>query len=227
MRLSHLLPAALLVAAGLTPASAADLATIDRTLPHEPAYTHRRPKYCLVAFGPEARTLVWLVRDGNTLHVLDSPDGKAPKRWRQVHSPHGSFALGDVWAEGGLVRYKNLRYVRSYPDARLAVEVGGKRQFAGWDRSGSLAFAASPEQAPVVHFDGPLTLDLYAEQEPLRTGQWTELTAVVGTPGVGPGTFAHFLCDAYPKGAWPTAVVEFPAQGGGPPLVVKVRLKEE
>src|SRR4051812_7087149 len=169
MRPSHLLPAVLLVAAGLTPAGAADLSKIDRTLKDEPKYTSKQPKYCLLAFGPEAKTLVWLVRDGDVMHVLASPDGKAPKAWRQVRSSSGAFVLGDVCEDGGKVRHKNLRLGRYYYECEdLSVQVAGVgRQMAGHDRKGKLTFAATAKDAPVIHFNGPLTLDLFREQRPL------------------------------------------------------------
>src|SRR5262249_53662541 len=47
---------------------AGDLARIDRTITKEPAYKGR-PLYCLVALGPGAKDRVWLVLDGETLHV--------------------------------------------------------------------------------------------------------------------------------------------------------------
>lgn len=231
MHLFHLFPATLLVVAGLTPASAADLSRIERTLKDEPKYNTRAPKYCLLVFGPEAKTLVWLVHDGDVVHVLDSPDGKSPKKWRQVRHQYynsASFTLGDVWEEGGKVRHKNLRYTPRSRYQMLWVEVAGKQQVAGRDIRGKLAFAASAKAAPVVHFNGPLELDLFHEQQPLWSNTDIEITAVVGTRGVGLGTFALFRCNAYPKGAWPTALIEFPGTDKrGKPIVVKVRLAEE
>jgi hypothetical protein len=50
-------------------ARAADLARIDRTLKKEPVYRSKKPLYCLLAFGPEARARVWLVLDGDVLYV--------------------------------------------------------------------------------------------------------------------------------------------------------------
>jgi hypothetical protein len=49
----------------LTPslALAADLSKIDRTIKKEPKYKGK-PKYCLLVFGPEAKTRIWLVLDG-------------------------------------------------------------------------------------------------------------------------------------------------------------------
>ena len=40
----------------------------------EPAY-HSKPKYCLLAFGPEAKTRVWLVQDGDRLYVDRNGNG--------------------------------------------------------------------------------------------------------------------------------------------------------
>ena len=162
---------------------------------------------------------------------FDAPDGKSPKRWRQVRRQYynsASFALGDVWEEGGKVRHKNLRYIPRARYLKLWVEVGGKQQIAGSDIRGKLAFAASAKGEPVVHFNGPLELDLFHDQQPLHSNTDIEITAVVGTRGVGPGTFALFRCDAYPKGAWPTALIEFPGSDKrGKPVVAKFRLAEE
>jgi hypothetical protein len=227
MRLSFLLAPALLVAVGLPPVSAADLSKIDRTLSDEPKYCTPTPKFCLLVFGPDARTRVWLVHDGDVIHLRASPNGKSPAQWRQVgRPPYGAFDLGDIWEDGGQVRYPSLRYLNSrYP--KLSVVVEGKPQTAGRDSRGTLAFAASPHEAPIVHFNGPLTLDLFRLQQPFRSGQEEEMTAVVGTPGVGPGTFALFNTLAYPKDAWPTANIEFPTKDGGKLIVAQVRLAEE
>jgi hypothetical protein len=46
------------LALGSASAAAADLAKIDRRIVREPAYQSGEPKYCLVVFGPEARTRV-------------------------------------------------------------------------------------------------------------------------------------------------------------------------
>src|SRR5919201_6149627 len=55
-------------------ASAADLSQHDRCINKEPAY-RTKPKYCLLVFGPEAKTKVWLVQDGGTLYVDKNGNG--------------------------------------------------------------------------------------------------------------------------------------------------------
>jgi hypothetical protein len=228
MHPSLLLPAALLVAAGLSPASAADLSKIDRTLKDEPKYTARAPKYCLLAFGAEAKALVWLVHDGDVLHVRASPDGKSAPTWRQFKNVQYGAPIGDVWEAGGKVRHRYLRYSPGQSETLLTVEVKGKRQSAGHDRSGPLVFAATAKAAPIVHFNGPASLGLWHEQEPLRSDRKVQLGAVVGTPGLGKGTFAYYSTRCYPRGAWPTAVIEYPPkEKGGKPIVATVRLAED
>src|SRR5262245_65117335 len=46
-----------------------DLAKIDRTLRKEPIYRSKRPQYCLLVFGTEAKTRVWVVLDGDVLYL--------------------------------------------------------------------------------------------------------------------------------------------------------------
>jgi hypothetical protein len=57
------------------PGRAADLDRIDRKIVREPAYQSKAPRYCLLAFGLQAKTRVWLVQDGETLYVDRDGDG--------------------------------------------------------------------------------------------------------------------------------------------------------
>jgi hypothetical protein len=227
MRTTHLLPAILFLLACVMPADAIDPSKIDRTLKDHPVFQSGSPRFCLLVFGPQAKTRVWLVHDGDVLHVRASPDGKSPATWRQVKNVRYGAPIGDVWEEGGKIRHTNLRYVPWGDVNTLSVRVGGKEQIAGHDHRGQLEFAADPEDAPVVHFNGPLALDLWYEQRPLWHNRRVNITAVVGTHGLGKGTFALFQCNAYPPNAWPTAVIEYPAKGGGKPIVVTTSLADE
>jgi hypothetical protein len=55
-------------------ARAADSSIISRTIAKEPVYK-KEPKYCLIVFGPEATTRVWLVLDGDVLYVDKNGNG--------------------------------------------------------------------------------------------------------------------------------------------------------
>jgi hypothetical protein len=84
-------------------AAAADLSKIERVLVKEPAY-HSKPKYCLLVFGPEAKTRVWLVQDGDTLYVdrngtgdLTEADKKvAAEKLAGAEEGEYTFKVGDI-----------------------------------------------------------------------------------------------------------------------------------
>src|SRR5438874_13701629 len=56
-------------------AAAADLTKVERAIRKEPEYKTKAPRYCLLVFGPKADYRVWLVLDGDTLHVDRNVNG--------------------------------------------------------------------------------------------------------------------------------------------------------
>jgi hypothetical protein len=103
MRIPTLLAVAALLAA---PACrAADLAKVERTIAREPAYQTKTPRYCLLVFGLEAKTRVWLVQDGDKLYVDRNADGDLTEAGECVavkdrNDDYLSFEAGDVRADG-------------------------------------------------------------------------------------------------------------------------------
>src|SRR2546423_744441 len=63
---------------------AADLSKVERTIAREPAYRSKAPRYCLLVFGPEAKTSVWLVQDGDTLYVDRNGNGDLTEEGEKV-----------------------------------------------------------------------------------------------------------------------------------------------
>jgi hypothetical protein len=263
--------AALLPLLLVMPASrAADLAKIDRTIRKVPAYRTKAPKYGLLAFGPEGKDRVWLVRDGDVLYVdrngngdLTEPGKKvaAEKRpERDLEEEGGDFDVGDVMVSGRTHKALAVSFLplRRYADSSwpgvkaalakdpkaLAVRInadaavpgikggglGGRVSFTAGpaDSAGVLMFAATPAEAPVIHLGGPLQVTFYGERPTLRVGRTSALTLVVGTPGVGPGTFAMLDYEGtVPAAAKPAADVSLPpAKPGAPPLREKWEIKE-
>ncbi len=112
------------------------------------------------------------------------------------------------------------------------------QQAAGWDATGQLAFAPQPKDAPIVHFDGPLTLRLADLKPPQweKTSQSFDLQICLGTPGLGKGTFAILdfsyiengrNTNVVPLDAYPVAEVAFPSKTrGGQPVHVRWVLKQ-
>jgi hypothetical protein len=116
MRIPFLLPAMAFVALSAALAPAADLAAIDRRFVKEPTY-QSKPRYCLLVFGPEAQTRVWLVQDGDTLYVDRNGNGDLTEAGKKVSAKKGDytdtaegvffFEAGDV--QGGKQTHKNLK----------------------------------------------------------------------------------------------------------------------
>ena len=84
----------ILLGLGVAHAGAVDLAKIDRSIRKEPVYQSNDPKYCLLAFGPEATVRVWLVLDGDVLYVdrngngdLTEPDERIEPRYAMHNAP--------------------------------------------------------------------------------------------------------------------------------------------
>src|SRR6516165_4437800 len=105
MRIRRVLlaPAALMLWA--SPAWSADLAKIDRRIAREPAYQTKAPRYCLLVFGPEAKTRVWLVQDGDVLYVDRNGNGELTEEGKRVKLEQQgdgfrTFKAGDVRADG-------------------------------------------------------------------------------------------------------------------------------
>src|SRR5262245_12181329 len=147
------------------PSQAADLTKIDRTIAKEPAYKNK-PKYCLLIFGPEAKTKAWLVLDGDVLHVDRNCNGDLTEKANRVEMNYrsptlGVFDAGDITDEHGKTKHTSLRLsvAEKAKGVSLAITVAGKqREYAGSIKDEELVIADRPQDAPIVHFDGPPTL---------------------------------------------------------------------
>jgi hypothetical protein len=82
---------------------AVDLTKIDRTIAKQPAY-RGKPKYCLLVFGPEAKTRIWLVQDGDTLYVDRTSNGDLTGPAKKVVADNGDRANGTYHFEVGDIR---------------------------------------------------------------------------------------------------------------------------
>src|SRR4029077_15428016 len=106
---------------------AADLSKVDRAIAKEPAYKSK-PKYCLLVFGPEAQTKVWLVQDGDTLYVDRNGNGDLTEDGEKVADQRGegpadgrySFKVGEV--RDGALTHKELFVCVSKPSLDLLAE---------------------------------------------------------------------------------------------------------
>jgi hypothetical protein len=108
--------------------------------------------------------------------------------------------------------------------------IGGRVSFTTGllDANGVTRLAESPAAAPVIHFGGPLEVTFDGFPPSLRVGRTSEFMLVVGTPGIGPGTFAAVAyTDTVPADARPAVEITFqPARPGDPPIKEKYEIKE-
>ena len=82
----------------------ADLTKVDRSIKKEPAYRTKSPKYCLLVFGPEAKTRVWLVLDGDTLYIDRNGNGDLTEQGERVPKQGDKFLAGDITEADGLTK---------------------------------------------------------------------------------------------------------------------------
>ncbi|MFO0876277.1 MAG: hypothetical protein U0840_02800 [Gemmataceae bacterium] len=262
MRIAHLLWALAMVGVGSAQVRATDLSKIDRTIAKEPVYKSR-PRYCLLVFGPEARTRFWLVLDGDVLYVDRTGNGdltnasakvnreKVFKSQNSLYAEQRLFQAGDITEGAAGPKHTELtlhhcipnptfvptatddKQARALldrnPDAVVVIveiKVGGRlRQVA------APAFSHKPQDAPILHFNGPLTMGFhpkwfYGWPVLTRGDTPSTLTVVIGTPGVGEGSFALIGYDDVPKDVHPIVRIQFPAKAPGKaPIVVTVPLK--
>src|SRR5262249_1027782 len=117
MRLLSLISTLLVVGNTAVTARGADLTKIDRAIAKEPAY-QSKPKYCLLVFGPEAKTRGWLVLDGDTRFVDRNGNGDLTEKGErfvlaldEYDRKRGQrvWKVGDLAASGGKVRYTDLQ----------------------------------------------------------------------------------------------------------------------
>src|SRR5262249_27512597 len=220
------------------PALGIDLTKIDRTIAKEPAYESKSPSYGLLVFGSEAKSRAWVVLDGDVLYVDRNCNGdlteagerfviKNPKRNRDKNKPGTSNAVDSVHVvitDLGGAKHK-LTFRLTSIGVGLVASCHGS-QYVGSTYRDDIPFAARPQDAPLVHLTGPLTLQLVDPPRHWSPGEKIDLVVLFGTPGFGRGTFAYMI-QGSPSSPRPTAEIQFPAKNpAAKPLVVKVALKE-
>ena len=256
--------AALLAA---TTTHAADLTKLDRAITKEPAYATKQPRYALLVFGPEAKQRIWIVKDGDTLHVdrngngdlTDPGERVAAKKGASTEDGHtfevGDFAPGGTKVQNLNVTVRPLKYwlfgdYAARPDIQAAAKKDPQADtlsvslesalphlrakgmvfcMAGAiDLDGPLCLAAKPADAPLVHFGGPLEITFYSSRPTLRRNRASELIFVVGTRGLGTGTFAMLgYNETMPGDAHPVGEFTFaPPKAGGAAVKKRFEFKE-
>ncbi len=214
-----------------------DLAKVERKIVGEPDYGKASAEYCLLVFGAEAKSRVWLALGGNTLYVdrngngdlteagesvAGAPDDRAPVDPSTTRFKIAEFIEGKVKA-GDFV------LTRRGSDGRVWIQlrVGEKRH--AWSVDGVL-FAKRAADAPIVHLDGALTFNVPSWETLDRGEKGGNMYVLFGTPGLGERTFAamdyYYSDKRVLQGVALAADMAFPArESGGVPLNVRTVFK--
>jgi hypothetical protein len=223
-----------------TTANAGDLTKVDRSIAKEPTY-RAKPKYCLLVFGPEAKTRVWLALDDDVLYVDRNGNGDLTEDGERIAGQRDGgelvFNAGTIVGVDGKRRYPLSRItIRQDKDKRPGMHSAfvGAADKLPQRLAGIVPFADRPQDAIVVPFDqDQLTLgvlDWHGAPNYLQRGGRLRqsipldpsergvrpLSVLVGWPVPGSEGGAFVAVIAHYKRllgekALPTVEVEFPA----------------
>ncbi|MHC4398455.1 MAG: hypothetical protein ACYTG0_02110, partial [Planctomycetota bacterium] len=174
MSMPRFLPVLIVLSISMTQTSGGEPAKTDRTVKtdrsigKEPEYQSEKPEYSLLAFGPKAKTRVWVVRDGDIVYVDRNGDGDLTAADERVPLEHGSLREALPLSVGKPpIQILSLE-TREGGGYYVKAEVEGKRL-----QYGSVRRAGPREEAPMIHFDGPLVMGLAhtdPSKQPLQRG---------------------------------------------------------
>lgn len=183
-----------------------DLAEVRRSPVKEPSYAWKKQKYCLLVFGRDAARSTWLVVDGSTMYIDANGNGDLTDPGESVPGNGMAFDANDL--EVGNDRLISV-LVNLWPDHDLVSVRSEKKnlnsmmRMAAEDANGKLKFSERWTDAPVIWFDGPLEMAPRIAQELHRDDRRPWFTAMIGTPGLGPGTFAAINHSSVPVDVHP------------------------
>jgi hypothetical protein len=213
--------------------SPADLTHVQRRL-REPANL-AKPRYCLLVFGRQADTSVWMVEDGDRLYVdrkatgdlTDAADAVPATEHRTLKLAgegenskpipyrEATFSVGDITPHGRPEKHTQLKVTRFQKGSQpaeyvVSVQVGDNlSQYAGWGP----IFSASRKDATVIHFGGPVMAKALRGSSISRGTNQPEIHFCIGTPGIGNHSFAYVSYEALPRDIRPVVQIAWPSVG--------------
>jgi hypothetical protein len=152
-------------------ATAAEAPEVSPRLLKEPRYK-QAPRYFLLVFGPEAKTRIWCVFDGDkVLYVDRNGTGDLTEAGNRLllHEKEPSFLVGDISERDGKATHRNLRISLLGPRApgqptSASIQVEIKGEYVETTTIEMSQATARAEDAPSRHFYGPLSICLHDEK---------------------------------------------------------------
>lgn len=199
----------------------ADSPKIDRALKKEPAYK-TVPMYGLLLLGKEGHRRIWIVRDHDTLYVdrngngdLTDPGDAIPVAEEGV-AGSVTFRISDIADAKAGRTYKNLEIHVLLPSKKRMSEEQWTLELdteEGCRPVGGFSPKQKPQDAPVIHFGGPLQLSgISSGLKLIRGGPPTELYVGISSwsQGIAPATLKHGK--SMPDDVHPVAEIVFPTK---------------
>jgi hypothetical protein len=176
------------------------LTKIDRTIVKEPAYKSK-PTYCLLVFGQEAKTRIWLVLDSDVLYVDRNGNGDLTENGESLQGDRKPWSVGEVIEADGRTKHTDLRITDQGGAFLIQMRTLKGYQAEVGNEVGQLRFSERPNDAPIVHLAGPLTVLLRERTRAfvLAPGKTVGFIALIGTPGVGKGASVYYHHDTFEK----------------------------
>jgi hypothetical protein len=210
------------LAIGSAALCAADPPKVDRTITREPAYQSKSPQYALVVFGSKASSRVWIVKDGDQFYI--DPTGTGDLTGDGKRLTIGQRVV--VTAKDGVAKGTALEVRLVGPAKRRSLMIHCTAEGLP-EQVSMLPLGPSPKAAPLIPFQGSLSLFLNQMETLERGDKVTDLYVYLGTPCVGDDGAVRMLHERIPEGVHPVADIEFPpARVGGEPIRRRVVLKQ-
>lgn len=212
----------------LRDADASDSPQIDRTLRKEPQYA-QAPRYFVLLFGPEAKTRVWCVLDGDSVLYVDrnhngdlTNEGERFTPDQQEHA----FLVGDIHEIDDKTVHRSLRVSPPSPirgrTPEVMVQTRVKGEYVAYSSIHMDEASARPLTAPFRHFHGPLTVGFRPEHTRFVCGQGSQLlTVFIGTHYPECKEWVYVQHDDVPANIYPMAEIMFPGKAPDAASVVE------
>jgi len=219
------------------------LDSIGRHIGKEPQY-ESTPQYSLLALGPEAKTMIWMVEDGRRLYVDNNGNGDltddgaplSPSNEREfqrsVESDAKSWDFDYLLAEFQPVdgapqkdfQLRRWNYGEAADSYGLSLTLDGKvPMYAGWFGT---FWADSPDKAPIIHFGGALTPRVLREREfTIGSGVHRLSIGFMGS-GSAKGAESRLNIDALGADVVPVVEIDWPVPEGAAQLRTRHSLNE-
>jgi hypothetical protein len=207
------------------------------TLTKEPKY-QSTPKYCLVTLGDSGDVKLWMVEDGRRLFVDKNANGDLtddgpplePRSVRNLDAKRWDFdyVLGAITPSEGAPSTNFVLRRWNYEGGEdcygLSLAVNSRMpMYAGWFGT---FWSTNRNEAPTVHFGGPLTPHMLRRKAFALGEQGQRLSIGFFNPGSAPGAESRLSIEAIPRFVIPVLKIEWPTAGGTEPLRTSHELTE-